>query len=121
MKSSLVAVSSVQHHGKRQDPFAWRVAVPGGWTVTSLGAEFCAVMGVCPPGRRATLAFGGELSLWDPWLLKWLLGMRPSAPDLALRAQIGVPDHLMTKGVVHTVWLEIRVLPGPPSAYISAN
>lgn len=64
-----------------------------------------------PPGRRAVLAFGGELSLWDPWLLKWLLWMRRSAPDLALRAQVGVPDSLMTQ-VAEGV-LDIAVMYAP--------
>ncbi len=50
-----------------------------------------------PPGHRAMLAFGGELSLWDPWLLKWMLWMRQSVPDLALRAQVGVPESLTTQ------------------------
>ena len=59
-------------------------------------------------GRRAMLAFGGELSLWDPWLLKW---MRRSAPDLALRAQVGVPDSLTTQ-VAEGV-LDIAVMYAP--------
>lgn len=64
-----------------------------------------------PPGHRAMLAFGGELSLWDPWLLKWMLWMRRSAPDLALRAQVGVPDSLMTQ-VTEGV-LDIAVMYAP--------
>lgn len=64
-----------------------------------------------PPGHRAMLAFGGELSLWDPWLLKWMLWMRRSAPDLALRAQIGVPESLMTQ-VAEGV-LDIAVMYAP--------
>ena len=64
-----------------------------------------------PPGRRAVLAFGGELSLWDPWLLKWMLWMRRSAPDLALRAQVGVPDSLTTQ-VAEGV-LDIAVMYAP--------
>jgi DNA-binding transcriptional LysR family regulator len=50
-----------------------------------------------PSGHRAVLAFGGELSLWDPWLLNWMLWMRQSIPDLALRAQVGLPESLMTQ------------------------
>lgn len=50
-----------------------------------------------PAGRRAVLAVGGELSLWNPWLLKWLIWMRRSIPDLALRAQVNAPDGLMTQ------------------------
>jgi DNA-binding transcriptional LysR family regulator len=61
-----------------------------------------------PPGHRAMLAFGGELSLWDPWLLKW---MRRSAPDLALRAQVDVPESLMTQ-VAEGV-LDIAVMYAP--------
>ena len=64
-----------------------------------------------PPGHRAMLAFGGELSLWDPWLLKWMLWMRRSAPDLALRAQVSVPDSLMTQ-VAEGV-LDIAVMYAP--------
>lgn len=50
-----------------------------------------------PAGRRTVLTFGGELSLWNPWLLKWMLWLRRSAPDVALRAQVGVPDTLMAQ------------------------
>ncbi len=50
-----------------------------------------------PAGRRAVLTFGSELSLWNPWLLKWMLWLRRAAPDLALRAQVGVPDTLITQ------------------------
>ena len=64
-----------------------------------------------PPGHRAMLAFGGELSLWDPWLLKWMLWMRQSVPDLALRAQVGVPESLMAQ-VAQGV-LDIAVMYAP--------
>ena len=64
-----------------------------------------------PRGHRAMLAFGGELSLWDPWLLKWMLWMRRSAPDLALRAQVGVPESLMMQ-VAEGV-LDIAVMYAP--------
>ena len=33
-----------------------------------------------PPGSRAVLAIGCEISLWDPLLLDWLLWMRSAAP-----------------------------------------
>jgi DNA-binding transcriptional LysR family regulator len=50
-----------------------------------------------PPGRRAVLAIGGELSLWEPFLRDWLLWMRRSAPDVALRASVGLADDLMNQ------------------------
>lgn len=64
-----------------------------------------------PSGRRAVLAIGGELSMWNPWLLKWMVWMRRSAPDLALRAQVNVPDSLMTQ-VAEGV-LDIAVMYAP--------
>ncbi|WP_207540525.1 LysR family transcriptional regulator [Sabulicella rubraurantiaca] len=47
-----------------------------------------------PAGRRAMLAIGGELSLWEPFLREWLLWMRRSAPDVALRVSVGLADDL---------------------------
>lgn len=48
-----------------------------------------------PAGRRALLTVGGELSLWNPLLLNWMLRMRDTAPDIALRTDVSVPDELM--------------------------
>lgn len=64
-----------------------------------------------PPGRRALLAVGAEPSLSDPLLLRWLLRMRRSLPDVALRAQPGPPDDLM--GQVAEGILDIAVLYAP--------
>jgi DNA-binding transcriptional LysR family regulator len=50
-----------------------------------------------PPGRRAVVTVAGELSLWDPLLLDWLLWMRKAAPQLALRAEVGLPDSLVNQ------------------------
>lgn len=49
-----------------------------------------------PPGLRAVVAVAGELSLWNPFLLDWLVWMRRSAPQLALRAQVALPEGLMS-------------------------
>jgi DNA-binding transcriptional LysR family regulator len=50
-----------------------------------------------PAGRRALLAVGGELTLWNPLLLNWMLRMRETAPDIALRTDVSVPDELMRR------------------------
>jgi DNA-binding transcriptional LysR family regulator len=50
-----------------------------------------------PPGRREVLCVGGELSLWNPFLLDWLVWMRRSAPQLAVRAQVRLPQELMSQ------------------------
>ena len=50
-----------------------------------------------PPGLDAVVSVGGELSLWDPFLVSWLVHMRRTAPQLALRAQVASPDVLMNQ------------------------
>lgn len=64
-----------------------------------------------PPGRRAVLAIGAELSLWEPLLLRWLLWMRHAAPDLALRAQVGMAESLVEQ--VAEGILDVAVLYAP--------
>lgn len=64
-----------------------------------------------PPGRRAVLTIGGELSLWQPWLTEWLHWMRRSAPDVALRVQVDAPDSLADQ--VSTGALDIAVMYAP--------
>jgi DNA-binding transcriptional LysR family regulator len=64
-----------------------------------------------PPGRRAVVTVGGELSLWNPLLLNWLIWMRQAAPQLALRAEVGLPESLIdqiTEGI-----LDIAVVYAP--------
>jgi DNA-binding transcriptional LysR family regulator len=48
-----------------------------------------------PSGRRAVVTVGSELSLWDPLLSDWLIWMREAAPQLALRAEVGLPENLI--------------------------
>jgi DNA-binding transcriptional LysR family regulator len=48
-----------------------------------------------PAGRRAVLAVGGELALWNPLLLNWMVWMRRSVPDIALQTQVGLSDGLL--------------------------
>jgi len=64
-----------------------------------------------PPGRRAVVTVGGELSLWDPLLIDWLLWMRQAAPQLALRAEVGLPESLVDQVASGT--LDIAVVYPP--------
>ncbi len=64
-----------------------------------------------PPGRRALVTVGGELSLWDPLLINWLLWMRRAAPQLALRAEVGLPESLVNQ--VSEGLLDIAVVYAP--------
>lgn len=48
-----------------------------------------------PPGHRATLTIGSEVTLWQPLLLDWMLWMRKSLRDIALRVHVDVPQDLI--------------------------
>lgn len=64
-----------------------------------------------PPGLRAVVAIGAELSLWNPFLIDWLVWMRRSTPQLALRTQVGLPEGLMSQ--VSEGILDLAVLYAP--------
>jgi DNA-binding transcriptional LysR family regulator len=64
-----------------------------------------------PPGSTGALALGGELSLWNPLLLDWLVGMRARRPDIAVHAHVGVADQLLEQ--LRTGTLDIAVLYAP--------
>jgi DNA-binding transcriptional LysR family regulator len=64
-----------------------------------------------PAGRSSIVALGGELSLWNPLLLDWLVWMRKALPHVAIQAQVGVPDQLLEQ--LRTGILDIAVLYAP--------
>jgi DNA-binding transcriptional LysR family regulator len=64
-----------------------------------------------PPGRRAVLTVGCEVSLWDPLLLDWLLQMRSAAPQLALRTEVGFPEDLLKRVAEGTLDLAVVYAP----------
>lgn len=48
-----------------------------------------------PRGYRASLTIGGRFGIWEELLLRWLPLMRAAAPDLAIRAEVGLEEELM--------------------------
>ena len=48
-----------------------------------------------PPGYRTVLNVGGQFSLWDRMLLKWIPWMRNAMADVAIRAEVGLSEGLM--------------------------
>jgi DNA-binding transcriptional LysR family regulator len=50
-----------------------------------------------PAGHRAVLTVGSEVSLWQPLLVDWVLWMRRSLRDLALRVHVDVPQDLINQ------------------------
>jgi DNA-binding transcriptional LysR family regulator len=66
-----------------------------------------------PRGFRAALTVGGRFGLWEQLLLKWLPLMLKAAPDIAVRAEIGLEADLM-QGLVEGR-LDIGVMYTPQS------
>lgn len=64
-----------------------------------------------PPGRSAIVSVGGELSLWNPLLLNWLVCIRKQSPDLAIRTQVDLPERLLDK--VQTGILDVALMYEP--------
>lgn len=50
-----------------------------------------------PPGHSAVLTVGSEVSLWQPLLLDWVVWMRRTLPDIAVRAHVDVPQDLINQ------------------------
>src|SRR5688500_12843417 len=65
-----------------------------------------------PPGHRYVLAIGGEVSLWQPFVLYWVSWMRRSLPDVALRVHVDVPQDLINQVAAGLV--DIAVMYAPP-------
>jgi LysR family transcriptional regulator, flagellar master operon regulator len=64
-----------------------------------------------PPGHRAVLTVGSEVSLWDPLLLDWVLWMRRSLRDIALRVHVDVPQDLINQVAAGLVDVAIMYAP----------
>jgi DNA-binding transcriptional LysR family regulator len=64
-------------------------------------------------GYRGMLAVGARIGLWEGLLLEWLPLMRETAPDISVRAEIGVEEELM-QGLVEGR-IEIGVMYTPHS------
>lgn len=66
-----------------------------------------------PRGFRGALTVGGRFGLWEQLLLRWLPLMRETAPDISVRAEIGMEPELM-QGLVEGR-LDIGVMYTPQS------
>lgn len=64
-----------------------------------------------PPGYRTSLVVGGQYSLWDRLMLKWLAVMEARAPDVALRAEVGMPARLMREMVEGIIDIGVMYTP----------
>ncbi|WP_417450938.1 LysR family transcriptional regulator [Kordiimonas sp.] len=50
-----------------------------------------------PPEQKKRLTVGGQPSLWDGFLLKWLPWMHKHAPEVAIRAQMMASSQMLTQ------------------------
>jgi DNA-binding transcriptional LysR family regulator len=65
-----------------------------------------------PVGRENVVTVGGEHSLWNPFLLNWLVWMRNECADVAVRVQIDVPERLIDQ--VQEGIVDLAVVYAPP-------
>lgn len=65
-----------------------------------------------PAGHRSLLSVGSEVSLSQPLLLDWVLWMRRSLPEVALRVHVDVPQDLINQ--VAEGLVDIAVMYAPP-------
>jgi DNA-binding transcriptional LysR family regulator len=66
-----------------------------------------------PLGRENLVTVGGEHSLWNPLLRDWLVWMRNECADVAIRAQIDVPERLIDQ--VQEGIVDLAVVYAPPA------
>jgi DNA-binding transcriptional LysR family regulator len=66
-----------------------------------------------PPGRANLVGVGGQFSLWNPLLVDWMLWMRQEHPDVAVKAEVDSPSHLLDR--VQAGSLDVAVLYSPPN------
>jgi DNA-binding transcriptional LysR family regulator len=64
-----------------------------------------------PMGYRAVLAVGGRFGLWENLLLRWLPLMQEMAPDVSLRAEIGMEEDLMQRLIEGRIDIAVMYTP----------
>lgn len=64
-----------------------------------------------PPGHTAVLTVGSEVSLWQPLLLDWVLWMRRSLRETAVRVHVDVPQDLINQVAAGLVDVAIMYAP----------
>lgn len=64
-----------------------------------------------PSRYRASIRVGGRIALWDGFLPRWVGWMRRTAPDVAIRSEIGFEEDLMRRLVDGTLDLGLMYTP----------
>jgi DNA-binding transcriptional LysR family regulator len=72
-----------------------------------------------PVGRENVVTVGGEHSLWNPLLLDWLVWMRSECSDVAIRAEIDVPERLIDQVQEGIVDLAVMYAPPPRTGVVA--
>lgn len=64
-----------------------------------------------PPGLRGLIRVGGQFTLWEHFILKLIPWMRQSAPDTAVRAEVGMADRLSERLLEGMIDLAVMYAP----------
>jgi DNA-binding transcriptional LysR family regulator len=71
-----------------------------------------------PSRYRATIRIGGRIALWEGLLPQWVGRMRRSAPDIAIRSEIGFEEDLMRHLIDGTLDIGLMYTPSHSSELI---
>lgn len=72
-----------------------------------------------PIGRENVVTIGGEHSLWNPLLQNWLVWMKNECADVAIRAQIDIPERLIDQVQEGIVDLAVVYAPPPRTGVVA--
>ena len=64
-----------------------------------------------PENFESVLVIGGQFTLWDNLILKWIPWMQSAVPDVAIRAEVGLSDGLMRQLMDGTIDIAIMYTP----------
>ena len=64
-----------------------------------------------PAGHSTVVTLGTELSLWNPFIVNWLVWMKANAPDIALRVSVELPATLMSRILDGVLDIAIMYMP----------
>ncbi len=64
-----------------------------------------------PSRYRALIRAGGRIALWDSFLPRWVGWMRRTAPDVAVRSEIGFEEDLMRRLIEGTLDIGLMYTP----------
>ena len=71
-----------------------------------------------PDNAEGMIVIGGQFTLWDNLILKWIPWMRSAIPEVAIRAEVGLSDGLMRQLVEGILDIGVMYTPQSRSGFM---